>query len=232
MNYVMSDIYGDVERFREMLEIIDLKEDDNLYLIGNFIGGEGSVELLIQLADSVNIFPVMGETENTALEVLSLMTENLNSKDADNPSEEMKLKAARLAAIGGKSIISEFIVLDPDKKGDIIDFMSEFPLFEICDSGENTFILVPRGLGNFDKNGKKLKKYTFEDLALTPVDYNRNYINDDNVYIVSGSVPVQEICGEDSVYNSNNNICINGNLKNGGRLICLCLDTMKEYYVG
>ncbi len=231
MNYVMSDIYGDVERFGEMLGMIDLKEEDNLYLLGNFIGGEGSAELLTQLAESVNIFPIMGAVEKAALDVLELMTENLNSESAGNPTDEMKTAAAKLAQLGGRSVISEFITLDADTKGDLLDFMSELPLFEICDTDDAAFILVPRGLGSFDKNGKKLKKYTFEDLALTEVDYNRNYMDDDKVFIVSGSVPVQDIGGENKVYTSNNNICINGDLKNGGRLICLCLDTMKEYYV-
>ena len=230
MNYVMSDIYGDFERFQEMLDTIGLNEEDNLYLLGNCIGGEGSAAMLSFLAESVNIFPLMGAMEKAALNVLTLMTENLNSEAAGTPSDEIKTAAAELAALGGKSIMSEFLALDNDTKTDLLDFLSDLPLFEVCDSDDRTFILVPRGLGNFDVKGKKLKRYTFEDLSLTEVDYSRNYMNDDNVFIVSGTVPVGEIGGGNKVYKSNNNICINGDLKNGGRLICLCLDTMKEYY--
>ena len=231
MNYVMSDIYGDNERFHEMLELIDLKEDDNLYILGNFVGDEGSVELLMELADSINVFPILGECDKAALDVLSLMMENINSGNVDKPSEKIKAAAAKLAKLCGRSVMSEFLALDADAKADLIDFMSELPLFETCDAGGMAFILVPRGLGNFEKNGNKLKKYSFKDLALTKVDYDKKYITDDNVYIVSGSVPVQELGGEEKVYKSNNNICINGYLKNGGRLICLCLDTMEEFYV-
>ncbi len=231
MNYVMSDIYGDSERFHEMLEIIDLQEDDNLYILGNFVGEEGSVDLLLELADSINIFPILGECDKAALDVLTLMMENLNSGNVDKPSDEIKAAAAKLVQLCGRSVMSEFLALDADAKADLVDFMAELPYFEICGVDEKTFILVPRGLGNFEKKGKKLKKYTFEELALTEVDYDKKYLDDDNAYIVSGSVPVQELSGEDKVYKSNNNICINGDLKNGGRLICLCLETMKEFYV-
>ena len=67
MNYVMSDVYGNVEKFERMIKTIDLKEEDNLYLLGNFIGGEGSVEMLRLLADSVNIFPVIGAKKRLSM---------------------------------------------------------------------------------------------------------------------------------------------------------------------
>ena len=231
MNYVMSDVYGNVEKFERMIKTIDLKEEDNLYLLGNFIGGEGSVEMLRLLADSVNIFPVIGAAEKAALDVFRLIAEQLRKKKPGEPSDKMKKAVDEAVAIGSKEMISEFVSLDGDEKTDMIDFMSDLPIFEICDSGDKTFILVPRGLGNFDKNGKKLKRYTFEDLSMTEVDYNKNYMNDDNVFIVSGTVPVDDLGGDGKVYRSNNNICINGDLKNGGRLLCLCLDTMEEFSV-
>lgn len=231
MNYVMSDIYGDYDRFEEMLEQIELKEDDNLYILGNIVGGEGSVELLEELAESINIYPIMGECDKAAADVLTLLMRDLSSGKPDNLSDETKQAAAKLSQLGGRSVLEEFVTLTSDKKSDLLDFLVYLPQFEMCDTNDSTYILVPRGLGNFDVKGKKLKKYTFEELALTDVDYDRRYFDDDSIYIVSGSVPVQKLSSESRVYKSNNNICINGDLRNGGRLICLCLDTMEEFYV-
>lgn len=231
MNYVMSDIYGDYDRFEDMLDKIELGDDDNLYILGNVVGGEGSVQLLEKLAESVNIYPIMGECDKAAADVLTLLMNDLEGGDPSALSDETKQAAAKLSQLGGRSVLEEFVALSPDKKSDLLDFLAYLPQFEICDTDSGTFILVPRGLGNFDEKGKKLKKYTFEELALTDVDYERKFFDDDSVYIVSGGVPAGKLCGENRVYKSNNNICINGDLRNGGRLICLCLDTMEEFYV-
>ena len=65
MYYVMSDINGCYDKFIEMTEdIIGLEEDDTLYLLGNIIGtDENSVKLLKEIADMVNVYPIMGANE-------------------------------------------------------------------------------------------------------------------------------------------------------------------------
>ena len=37
MVYCMSDIHGEIERFHQMLNLIELRSDDHLYIIGDVI---------------------------------------------------------------------------------------------------------------------------------------------------------------------------------------------------
>ena len=54
MNYVMSDIHGEYDKFLEMLQKIDLQDDDTLYILGNVVDrGEELITL---------IFILFGET--------------------------------------------------------------------------------------------------------------------------------------------------------------------------
>lgn len=39
MTYVMSDIHGDLDRFRSVMDQIHLKADDHLYVLGDVIDG-------------------------------------------------------------------------------------------------------------------------------------------------------------------------------------------------
>ena len=39
MTYVMSDIHGDLDRFRSVMDQIYLKADDHLYVLGDVIDG-------------------------------------------------------------------------------------------------------------------------------------------------------------------------------------------------
>ena len=78
---------------------------------------------------------------------------------------------------------------------------------------------------------KKLSSYTVEELILSRNNPDIRYFSDDSIYIVTGHTPTLSITGKSEIYISNNNICIDCGAVFGGRLACLCLDTMKEFYV-
>ena len=99
------------------------------------------------------------------------------------------------------------------------------------DVGEKTFILVHAGLGNFRKD-KKLSEYSPEELLLTREDPDKRFFDDENIYIVTGHTPTPLIHGKAEIYHSANNIYIDcGACFASGRLACLCLDTMQEFYI-
>ncbi len=232
MNYVMSDIHGEYEKFLEMLEEISFKDDDNLYILGNIIDvGEEPIELLREIADRPNVYPIMGNCEQTAIDALTMLCEDIESGKADDLRPETVKAISEWSEQGGRTTLEGFVKLSDEEKRDILDYLCDFSKFEIAECGDKMFILVHRGLGDFDNKGMKLRKYSVIDLAFTDVDYNRNYFGDENTVIVSGHVPTYKLCGEDRIFLSNNNICINCGVSEGRKLGCLCLDTMAEYYI-
>ena len=232
MNYVMSDIHGEYDKFLEMLHKINLQDEDTLYILGNVVDfGAEPIEVLNEMADRPNIYPIIGNHERMAVDVLSLLMDDISEGKLDKLSPDTVKGIAKWRENGGQSTLEEFIKLVEEERQDILDYLCDFANFEVVDTDSKTFILVHCGLGDFENKGKKLKSYSVKDLTSTRVDYEKKYFDDDSIFIVSGHVPTYELCGEDKIYFSHNNICINCGVADGKRLGCLCLDTMEEYYV-
>ena len=71
MTYVMSDLHGHYEWFKQMLELIHFKEEDKLYVIGDIIDkGEDSASLFIELIGDDRITCLLGNHEKMLLDVL------------------------------------------------------------------------------------------------------------------------------------------------------------------
>ena len=98
--------------------------------------------------------------------------------------------------------------------------------------GEKTFILVHAGLGNFSPD-KQMWEYELNELVWDRPDYEKMYFPDK--YIISGHTPTMAIKYNPRpgyIYQANHNIAIDcGCNFPGGRLACLRLEDMKEFYV-
>ena len=96
---------------------------------------------------------------------------------------------------------------------------------------ENIFIWQRNGgLGNY-RPGKKLEEYSLEELTMVRPDYQTQYFPDDSIYVLSGHTPTKLLSGKWEIYRSHNNIVLDCGAAIGGRLACLCLDTMEEFYL-
>ena len=164
----------------------------------------------------------------------SLSNDLAAGKDYTSLSKETLDAMSKLNKLGCRKLAEEFLKLSVDDRNDFIDVLGDMKPYDTVEVNKKIYVLVHQGLGNFEKNGKKLKNYTVEDLAFTPVDYRKRYFKDDSVFIVSGHVPVSEISGAsentEELFMCENNICINCNAAGGGPLACLCLDDMKDFY--
>ena len=61
MIYCMSDIHGELDRFKAMLDLINFSSDDTLYIIGDVIDRHpGGVEILKIIKDTPNMFMLLG----------------------------------------------------------------------------------------------------------------------------------------------------------------------------
>lgn len=231
--YVMSDIHGEYEKYKKMLELIKLSDDDDLYILGDVVDrGPQPIAVLKDMMSRANVFPIYGNHDLLALAMLKKLSLEITEENYAKVLDEEMLEAIQdWQENGGTETIRDFRTLSPSERADILDYLSDFSMCETVEVGENIFILVHAGLGNFRK-GKKLSEYTLEELVLDRNDPDIKYFDDDHIFIVTGHTPTQCITGKAEIYKSHNNICIDcGAFDPQGKLACLCLDTMEEFYV-
>lgn len=62
--YVMSDIHGLYDRYMKMLDLIGLKDEDELYILGDMIDrGPDGIPILLDMMSRKNVIPFLGNHE-------------------------------------------------------------------------------------------------------------------------------------------------------------------------
>ena len=232
MIYAMSDLHGEYDKYRALLEQIHFSDEDVLYILGDVVDrGEKPVEILWDMSLRSNVYPLMGNHDKMALDVLRTLTVKITEE-----SIEQNLTLDTMQALflwernGAQSTIDGFRRLPMDDRMFLLDYMEDFAPYEVVTAGGRTFVLVHAGLGDF-RPDKGLDEYDIFDLAFIRFNYEKEYFGG-STYIVTGHTPTITITGKPEIYHSHNNICIDcGAVFPGGRLACLCLDTMEEFYI-
>ena len=71
MIYVMSDIHGNMRRYKDILRQIHLKKNDHLYVLGDVIDrGKYGLPILMDLIRRPNATVLLGNHEHMMLEAL------------------------------------------------------------------------------------------------------------------------------------------------------------------
>lgn len=218
--YVMSDLHGCYDKFIEMLKLIELKEEDELYILGDiFDRGPNPLGILDYIINSKNIYLLKGNHEQLFEDYYENGSAYLWYMNGGNTTHEQIMK---------RGYIQEEL---------IYKYMKALPYIKIIDK----FILVHAGV-NFFKGYEDVEIDIFiknqeEEFCL----WDRSNINDNLRYkdytIICGHTPVQSITGlnedvkilhrEGTIYIDCG--CVFG--ESNGKLACLRLDDMKEFYV-
>ena len=129
MTYVMSDLHGDYQKFKDILEQIRFSDRDILYILGDIVDyGEESMELIADLSLRLNVYPIAGEHDFTAIRMLHGFDKML--KSGAMPEADFAAEMTAWAADGGASTLEGFRTLDEDMREGLLDYLSEFALFE------------------------------------------------------------------------------------------------------
>lgn len=216
----------------ELLNKINLRETDTLYILGDILDrGPNPIKVLLKLMKMPNVICLVGNHEIMALECL----EFLNKKITKESIEKVDLKTVENLITwqisGGKTTIEEFYKLKPKTREYVIDFIKDFIVYEELTIDDNDYLLVHGGLGNYSAE-KDIEDYSLKELVWNRADYKIRYFED--VYVVTGHTPTQEIEENPNpgyIYWTNNHIAIDcGAYFLEGRLAAICLDTGEEFY--
>lgn len=230
--YVMGDIHGEYGAFVDLLEQIQLKETDTLYILGDILDrGSHPIKVLLKLMEMPNVICLVGNHELMALECLEFLMKEVTDVSIDEIDSKTLDNLVTWQYNGSKTTIDEFRSLSREMQQEVLYFIKEFSIYEEVSVNGKDYLLVHGGLGNYWP-GKDIDEYSLKELIWDRAEYDITYFED--VYVVTGHTPTQEIIGNPRpgyIFQKNNHIAMDcGCNRPDGRLAALCLDTGEEFY--
>lgn len=229
--YVISDIHGQYDMFMELLDRIQLKDTDILYILGDVLDrGPHPIKVLKKLMEMPNVICLVGNHELMALECLEFLMKEITDMSIEELDDEMLDQLITWQYNGSKSTIDEFSKLSLEEKQEVIDYIKDFLIYEEITVAGRNYLLVHAGLGHYSPE-KDMEDYSLHDLVWERANYEVQYFED--TFVVTGHTPTH--CIEDnpnpgSIYRKNHHIAIDCGAHYGGRLAAICLDTEEEFY--
>lgn len=218
--YVCSDIHGCYDDFIKMLEVIKFSDNDELYICGDTIDrGKKPLEVIEYTITHKNIYLIKGNHEQ--------MCEDCYN----NGSTSLWLSN------GGNTTHNKLYRKDNTYKEELMSYIRNLPYIKVVDK----FILTHAGV-YFPKNYEEMTIEEFLDVQEEEVClWDRSSINNEKAFkdytIIVGHTPVQTINNNyenPKILHRNGIIYIDcGCVFKGanGKLACLRLDDMAEFYV-
>lgn len=223
MKYVIADIHGDYDKYIQMIELIQLKDEDELYVLGDVLDrGEHGLKILKDMMLRPNVIPILGNHEYMASIALPWLLKEVTEESIESFEAGEGEGLIDWITVGGNATIDEFSKLSREEQTDVLDYLMEFSIYEVVEANGREFILVHAGIHNFSEE-KELEEYDLSELLFWKPDYEKVYFADK--YLVTGHTPMKEILMK------NNHIAIDCGCGYGGRLGCICLDTLQTFYV-
>jgi len=232
LKYVVSDIHGRLDRLKKLVELISLKDEDTLYVLGDMVDrGEESIEVIQYVMDKKNIKALMGNHDRMMLKAL---------RDMDEDEIRRWNKNANNITIEG------FNKLSDEEKSEVLDFLDSLKYYKIIDK---KYLLVHAGI-DMSKLKEDMNIKSFEE-AMSSQEHQLVWVREDffmnkgfdNYMVIFGHNPRPYLDEKlekepnkpykiwfDKKYNDK--ICIDtANCYEEGRMACLRLDDMAEFYV-
>ena len=129
MIYVMSDIHGEYDKFKEVLKQINLQKEDLLYVLGDVVDrGPHPMEILLKMMEMPNVIPIAGNHELMALKCLRFLNQEITDESIDDLEKEMLDDLMMWQMNGSKSTIDEYRRLTPDMLQEVMEYLTDFEL--------------------------------------------------------------------------------------------------------
>ena len=217
MTYVISDINGNYQKFKELMDNVLINDSDTLYILGDTVDfGDEPMELIEDISMRSNVYAVAGARDYLAARMLYGFDKML--KGGGTPDASYISEMTEWVANGGQTTLDGFRALDADAREGVLDYLTEMTLYEEANVKGKTYILMSRGIANYDAD-TDLEDYEPEDFF---ADDAKAPEIEDAIVVVGG-----EVTKSGKIERDGNVIRINC----GTKLACLCLENGKEFYV-
>jgi len=230
MIYAMSDIHGRYDKYRAMLSEIEFKSTDTLFILGDVIDrGPDGVKILQDMNARSNVFPILGNHEFTAAVCLPWLSQEITGQSLDSLTSDQIAALREWIANGGGPTLRSLQQMSQEERQDILEYFQEMELYAEVEAGGRSFVLTHAVPKNFESE-KPLDSYKLQDFLFGRPNLETVCCLDK--ILVFGHTPTRLLGGQNRIFRSGSMIDIDcGCVFQGGRLGCLCLDTMEEFYV-
>jgi serine/threonine protein phosphatase 1 len=234
MIYCISDIHGCYDEFMELLQKIPFSADDTLYVLGDVIDrGPEPVKCLQYIMGASNIHLLMGNHERLMLDAIHYSQYGYE--------EHIELWIRN----GGTTTIKGMKSLPIEERQAILNYVSSLPYMAQVKIGEQNYVLVHAGL-KIQKGERKRKDFCTANVISKQTPEDMTWIREDFIktkalpksITIFGHTPIPSIKKDrrksDKVWRDpkfEDKIGIDGWCFNGGCLLALRLDDMKEFAV-
>lgn len=252
MEYVISDIHGDLEAWNSIKEQIQLNTDDRLYILGDVIDrGEHGIEILQEIMNTENMYMLLGNHEYMMMNALGFPYRPDDPENRTPYNEKMYLWWRN----GGEVTRSAYAELQPAEKLEIQDFLQSLPLTMYAEVNGTRYIMVHANweelfnLMNDENPEYKTYFYVWDRDTLNETEALLKIINDEDgpTEMIFGHTPTirfkretNELDNDEgfmTVYKYGHLIDIDCGaaykdieVPYKGRLACLRLNDMKVFY--
>ena len=217
MTYVIADICGNYQKFKELMDNVLISDSDTLYILGNTVDfGDEPMELIEDISMRANVYAVAGARDYLAARMLYGFDKML--KGGTTPDANYISEMTAWVAEGGQTTLDGFRTLDADAREGVLDYLSEMTLYEEANVKGKTYILMSRGIANYNAD-TDLEDYEPEDFFAEDATAPQM----EGAIVVVGGEPTKS----GKIERDGNIIRINC----GNKLACLCLENGKEFYV-
>ena len=224
MTYVISDIHGCYDKYIKMIDLIGLSDSDTLYVLGDVIDrGPDGIKILFDMMQRKNVIPIIGNHESMALGVMRISSNGLT---------DVSFKNAYITWMynGGEPTLKAFMLLDAAQRRQIRSYIDTFMIYATVTVGGRNFHLS-HTLPEYDPE-RDIHDVTYLEFIWGEPDYDTVY--DENTLFVTGHTPTGLIDPEyeGKIYMKNNHIAVDcGAVFDNGRLACIRLDDLEEFYI-
>lgn len=214
MTYVISDIHGKFNKFMQIIELINFSDDDEMFILGDVIDrGNDSIELLMYIMSKNNIHMILGNHEE-------MMNYSIRNNDMEMWFQN-----------GGKKTYQKLNNSVSKKvKCEIISFVSKLKLHDSVVVNDKTYILVHAGIET-DSDGFPIKTQLKDFILWSREEFYEETNVNNRIIVIFGHTPTINLHNSNDIWYGNNMIGIDCGVCFNGKLGCLRLDDMKEFYV-
>ena len=230
MTYAVSDIHGCFDKYKALLEKLDLGPDDRLYVLGDVVDrGPDGPKILLDMMERENVILLLGNHD----EAMYIVLQDLRGEDPLLLRDEGALKVldAWLSDGGAETLVQYDEELTRSEQEKVLRYIRDARKYALLEINGQKHLLahsIPEyGEYILDDGMEGLDKmdFTFNETA-----YDTCYEGD--VIMVSGHTPTGLIdpAYAGRILRMNNHIAIDCGAVFGYPLGCICLETGEEIY--
>lgn len=230
MTYVLSDIHGNLRRFESIMNQINLQPDDTLYILGDVVDRyPHGVKILRQIMKMPNVKMLIGNHEYMMLRAIG------HCKDAADEKENTNWRERRLWYRNGGMVTHEYLKhIKKEYRADVFRYIRQLPInIDVQVNGINYKLVHASPIENFMSLYAYSYEYENEKEFAVWERWNECHHIPEGCVLVFGHTPTNHLQNAEPmrVWKGDNAIGIDcGCGYDYGRLACLRLDDMKEFY--